>query len=157
MIGKADELIRWLTTQDNEKTFEIQEHKEKRSLNANALLWKCLGEMATSLRTDKWDVYLEMLKRYGTFTYICVKPKAVEAVKRQWREVEEIGHIDINGQDSVQMLCYYGSSTMNTKEFSTLLDGVISEMKEMGLDTPEQKDLDRAIENWRKNDSTLSV
>ena len=151
MIGKADELIRWLTTQDNEKTFEIQEHKEKRSLNANALLWKCLGEMATSLRTDKWDVYLEMLKRYGTFTYICVKPKAVEAVKRQWREVEEIGHIDINGQDSVQMLCYYGSSTMNTKEFSTLLDGVISEMKEMGLDTPEQKDLDRAIENWRNN------
>ena len=152
MIGKANELIRWLTTQDNEKTFEIQEHKEKRSLNANALLWKCLGEMATSLRTDKWDVYLEMLKRYGTFTYICVKPKAVEAVKRQWREVEEIGHIDINGQDSVQMLCYYGSSTMNTKEFSTLLDGVISEMKEMGIETPEQKDLDRAIENWRKNE-----
>ena len=150
MTGKPDELIRWLTTQDNEKTFEIQEHKEKRSLNANALLWKCLGEMATSLRTDKWDVYLEMLKRYGTFTYICVKPKAVEAVKRQWREVEEIGHIDINGQDSVQMLCYYGSSTMNTKEFSTLLDGVISEMKEMGLDTPEQKDLDRAIEQWSK-------
>lgn len=150
MIGKANELIRWLTTQDNEKTFEIQEHKEKRSLNANALLWKCLGEMATSLRTDKWDVYLEMLKRYGTFTYICVKPKAVEAVKRQWREVEEIGHIDINGQDSVQMLCYYGSSTMNTKEFSALLDGVISEMKEMGLDTPEQKDLDRAIEQWSK-------
>lgn len=150
MIGKADKLIRWLTTQDNEKTFEIQEHKEKRSLNANALLWKCLGEMATSLRTDKWDVYLEMLKRYGTYTYICVKPKAVDAVKKQWRECEEIGHIDINGADSVQMLCYYGSSTMNTKEFSTLLDGVISEMEEMGIDTPEQRELDRAIEQWEQ-------
>lgn len=150
MIGKADDVIRWLTTQDRDKAFEIKEHKERRSLNANALLWKCLGEMASALRTDKWDVYLKMLKRYGQYTYICVKPKAVEAVKKQWRESEEIGHIDINGQDSVQMLCYYGSSTYDSKEFSILIDGVISEMKELGLDTPEQKELDRAIENWRE-------
>jgi hypothetical protein len=148
MIGKPDELIRWLTEQDREKAFEVKEYKEKRSLNANALLWRCLGEMASALHTDKWDVYIQMLKRYGTYTYICVKPKAVEAVKKQWRECEEIGHIDINGADSVQMLCYYGSSTINTKEFSTLLDGVISEMEEMGIDTPEQRELDRAIESW---------
>lgn len=154
MIGKPDELIRWLTEQDREKAFEVKEYKEKRSLNANALLWRCLGEMASALKTDKWDVYLQMLKRYGTYTYICVKPKAVEAVKKQWRECEEIGHIDINGADSVQMLCYYGSSTMNTKEFSTLLDGVISEMEEMGIDTPEQRELDKAIENWGKQNET---
>jgi hypothetical protein len=154
MIGKPDELIRWLTEQDRDKAFEVKEYKEKRSLNANALLWRCLGEMASALHTDKWDVYLQMLKRYGTYTYICVKPKAVEAVKKQWRECEEIGHIDINGADSVQMLCYYGSSTMNTKEFSTLLDGVISEMEEMGIDTPEQRELDRAIENWGKQNET---
>ena len=79
MIGKPDELIRWLTEQDREKAFEVKEYKEKRSLNANALLWRCLGEMASALHTDKWDVYLQMLKRYGTYTYICVKPKAVEA------------------------------------------------------------------------------
>jgi hypothetical protein len=43
---------------------------------------------------------------------------------------------------------------MNTKEFSTLLDGVISEMEEMGIDTPEQRELDRAIENWGKQNET---
>ena len=87
-----------------------------------------------------------MLKRYGQYTYICVKPKAVEAIKKQWRECEEIGHITIDGQDSVQMLCYFGSSTYNSKEFSILLDGVISEMKEMGLETPADRELKRAIE-----------
>lgn len=146
MTGKAEEIIKWLFNQDREKLFDITEHREKRSRDANALLWACLGELAGALRSDKWTVYLQMLKRYGQYTYICVKPKAVEAIKKQWRECEEIGHINIDGQDSVQMLCYFGSSTYNSKEFSILLDGVISEMKEMGLETPADRELKRAIE-----------
>lgn len=145
MTGNPEACIKWLFAQDRDKLFDIKEHKEKRSLNANGMLWACLGEMARALRVDKWDVYLQMLKRYGTYTYICVKPKAVEAVKKQWREVEEIGRVTIGGQESVQLLCYFGSSTMDSKEFSVLLDGVISEMKEMGLDTPADRDLERVI------------
>lgn len=146
MTGKPEEIVKWLFGQDRDKLFDVTEHKEKRSRDANALLWACLGELAGALKSDKWSVYLQMLKRYGQYTYICVKPKVVEAVKKQWRECEEIGHVNINGQDSVQMLCYFGSSTYNSKEFSTLLDGVISEMKEMGLETPADRELKRAIE-----------
>lgn len=127
---------------------EVKKHREKRSLNANALLWACLSKMAAVLRTDKWNVYLEMLKRYGTYTYICVKPDAVEGVKKQWRECEELGEIDINGQKAIQLLCYYGSSTYNTQEFSVLLDGVTSEMKELGIPTPEDEELERTLEQW---------
>lgn len=152
MTGRCEEIIKWLFGQDREKLFDIEEHKEKRSLNANALLWKCLGEIASAIHTDKWEVYLQMLKRYGTYTYICVKPKALEAVKKQWREVEEIGRVNINGQESVQLLCYFGSSTMNSKEFSILLDGVISEMKEMGLSSPADEDLQRVINQLEKKE-----
>ncbi len=125
-------------------------HREKRSIDANKMLWACLGEMSAALRTDKWDVYLQMLKRYGKYTYICVKPSVVDAVKAQWRECEEIGEVNINGQTAVQMLCYFGSSTYNTKEFSVLLDGVTSEMKEMGLPVPQSEDMRRALEQWEK-------
>lgn len=129
-------------------------HKEKRSLDANALLWLCLGRIAEALRSDKWDVYLQMLKRYGKYTYICVKPAVVDAVKAQWRECEEIGTVNINGKEAVQMLCYFGSSTYNTKEFSVLLDGVISEMKEMGIETPASEDMRRALEQWEKQNQS---
>lgn len=125
-------------------------HREKRSLDANACLWLCLGRIADALRSDKWDVYLQMLKRYGKFTYICVKPNVVEAVKKQWRECEVIGEMTINGQAAVQMLCYFGSSTYTTQEFSVLLDGVISEMKEMKLETPLPQDIRKALETWEK-------
>ena len=125
-------------------------YRKKRSLDANALLWHCLGEIATSLQTDKWDIYLKMLKRYGKYTYICVKPNMVDSVKAQWRESEVIGEVNINGTEAVQMLCYFGSSTYNTKEFSVLLEGVISEMKEMGLETPLSQDMKRALEEWER-------
>lgn len=127
--------------------------RKKRSLDANALLWLCLGQIASEINSDKWSVYLQMLKRYGKYTYICVKPSVVEAVKSQWRESEEIGEVDINGQKAIQMLCYFGSSTYNTKEFSVLLDGVISEMKEMGLQTPTSAEMERALEQWEKQNS----
>ena len=129
-------------------SIEAVKYRKKRSLSANALLWACLGEIATVLRTDKWEVYLLMLKRYGKFTYICVKPNVVEAVKAQWRECEEVGSITLNGQEAVQLLCYFGSSTYNTQEMSVLLDGVISEMKEIGLQPPMSSEMKRALEEW---------
>lgn len=128
----------------------IGKPRKKRSLDANALLWACLGEMAMVLRADKWDVYLLMLKRYGQYTYVCLKPKALEMFKRQWREVEEIGEININGTKAIQCLCYYGSSTYDSKEFSVLLDGVISEMKGLGLPTPLPADVRKCIDDLEK-------
>lgn len=152
MTGTVNDVIKWLLGQDRDKVFEVLEYHPKRSLNANGLLWACLGEIATALRSDKWQVYLQMLKRYGKYTYICVKPKVVEAVKKQWRECEEIGTIDIDGQQAVQMLCYFGSSTYDSKEFSTLLDGVISEMKELGLTPPPDREMRRVIEQMERKE-----
>jgi hypothetical protein len=129
---------------------EAKKHRKKRSIEANALLWACLGDIAAALRTDKWSVYLIMLKRYGKYTYICVKPKAVEAVKKQWRECEEIGPIYVGGEAYVQMLCYFGSSTYDSKEMSVLIDGVISEMMDIGLQPPLPRDVKAAIEQWGK-------
>ena len=152
MIGTVKQIIQWLLNQPQDKQFEVKEHKNKRSKDANSLLWACLDEIAKAMipPQDKWNVYLLMLKRYGKFTYICVKPNVVDAVKLQWRECEEIGHVNINGQDAVQLLCYFGSHTYNTKEFSVLLDGVISEMAEMGLETPQDKEMQRAIKQYEK-------
>ena len=135
---------------DTELTVKAVKYRKKRSLDANALLWLCLGKIAVALESDKWDIYLQMLKRYGKYTYICVKPNMVESVKAQWRECEVIGEVDINGTKAIQMLCYFGSSTLNTKEFSVLLEGVISEMKEMGIEAPTSGEMLRAMEEGER-------
>lgn len=131
--------------------------RNKRSLNANALLWQCIDKIADALHTDKWEVYLLMLKRYGKFTYVIVPDGAVEKMKTMWRELEVIGEVDVNGRKATQILCYYGSHTYDTKEFSRLLDGVISEMQEIGIPTPMQEDMDRALRNWEKQRNGLNT
>lgn len=137
-------------SEEEKLSIKAVKFRKKRSLDANALLWACLGEIASALNADKWKIYLQMLKRYGKYTYICVKPNVVEAVKAQWRETEVVGEVDINGQKAVQMLCYFGSSTYNTKEFSVLLDGVISEMKDIGLETPTSEEMRRSLEQLER-------
>lgn len=149
MTGTSGEIIKYLVEQDKEKTWDLKEHKEKRSLDANGMLWACLQDIAAAVNSDKWSIYLQMLKRYGKFDYVIVKEKAVEMMKRQWRELEEVGEIDIHGQKAVQLLCYYGSSTYDKKEFSVLLDGVISEMKEIGLTPPPDRQTKELLEKWK--------
>ena len=151
MTGDKNECIKYLLEQEDDKLFDVKEHKDKRSNNANRLLWVCLGRIAKALKTDSWSVYMQMLKRYGTFTYICVKPSAVEGVKKQWRECEEIGELTIKGKKAVQLLCYYGSSTYNTQEFSEFLESVMSEMEEMNIPTPREEEVERALKQWEDN------
>lgn len=128
-----------------------KKYRKARSIDANRLFWACVGEIANKLNADKWEIYLSLLRRYGQFTYICVKPRVVDAVKAQWRECEELGEIEINGEKAVQMLCYFGSHTYNTQEFSRLLDGTIEEMKEIGLQPPASEDMQRSLELWQNN------
>lgn len=127
------------------------EWREKRSVSANALLWGCIGKIASALNTDKWSIYLMMLRRYGKFTYLVVPDGAVEKMKEMWRETEVVGEIDVNGRKATQLLCYFGSHTYDTKEFSHLLDGTISEMAELGIPTPAQEELDEILARWEKD------
>ena len=114
---------------------QIKKYRKKRSLDANAYFWQLISKIAVELNNDKWDIYLAMLKRYGKYTYIAVKPNVVDAVKAQWRETEEVGEIEINGKKAIQLLCYFGSSTYNSKEMSTLIEGTVYEAKELGIET----------------------
>ena len=56
----------------------IKQHREKRSLDANAYCWVLLQKLAEVLKTDKDSLYEDMICRYGVFTHIVVKPSMVE-------------------------------------------------------------------------------
>ena len=123
-------------------------YRKKRSLDANAYFWVIIGKMAQVLRADKWDIYKLMIKRYGQYTYLVVKPDAVDGIKRQFRESEVVGDYEVNGQKGVQMLCYLGSSLYNSKEMAVLIDGVVSEAKELDIETLPPDEIKRMKEQW---------
>lgn len=125
-------------------------HRNKRSLDANAYCWVILQKIAEVLHQDKWNVYLEMLGKYGVFTHIIVKPNVVDKVKEEWRTVKELGEVSVNGMTGIQLQCYFGSSTYNTKEMSVLIDGIVYEAKELGIETLPPDELERMKIEWNQ-------
>jgi hypothetical protein len=147
--GKLDiSDLKEIIAKGKELLVEIKQYRHNRSLDANAYMWVLLSKMADVLHTSKDELYLEMLGRYGVFTHIVVKPNVVDRVKQEWRTVRELGEVKINGQIGVQLQCYFGSSTYDTKEFSVLLEGVISEAKEIGVEVISEEEKNSMLQEW---------
>ena len=64
--------------------------------------------------------------------------------------MRELGEVTINGQKGIQLQCYFGSSTYDTKEFTRLLDGVISEARELGINLISNADRALMLAEWGK-------
>ncbi len=137
----------WLQ-EEKKLTLNIEPYRHRRSLNANAYMWVLLDKLAGALNTDKDSLYLEMLDRYGVFTHIIVKPEVVDRVKNEWRTVRELGEVTINGKTGIQLQCYFGSSTYNTAEMAKLIDGVVSECKEVGIEALPPDELESMKTLW---------
>ena len=129
---------------------EVSQQKRKRSLDANGMLWAICTQIAAAIKSSKDEVYLTMLERYGVFTHIIVKAEAVERVQKEWRTCRVLGEVTVNGKTGIQIQCYYGSHLYDSKEFSVLLEGVISEAREMGIEVISEQDKQLLIQQWGK-------
>ena len=129
-------------------TVEIKLKRARRSLDANACMWAMLRDMATVLHTTDKELYLVELQKYGVCDYISCPEEAVDRIKMVYRLVVERGNTWVNGYKMKVLQVFPGSSTYNTKEFSVLLDGVISDAKELGVDYISPADRDLILKEW---------
>lgn len=67
MIGTKKEIINYILDKDENIKFEIKEHKEKRSLNANSYYWSLVNQMAKILKTSEKELHKELVTKYGVF------------------------------------------------------------------------------------------
>lgn len=147
MIGNAKEIVQWLFEQDTDKVFEIKEHKEKRSLNANSYAWSLIGKIADVLRTSKDETYLTMLKRYGQSEMVSVVSSI--DVTGYFKYYEPIATTTLQGKEFTHYRVFLGSSHYNTKEMAVLIDGIISEAHDLGLSTLPPAEVERLKEMWK--------
>lgn len=134
---------------------KIVRDEKKRSLGANALMWKCLGGLAEHLNDgmsgigiSSWDLYLQMLEQYGAFDFIVVKPKAVEFAEQQFRICKNLGAVHVGREVGIQLQCWPGSSTYNVSQMTRLLNGVIAECKDAGAWIPDEQDIGYSLKLW---------
>lgn len=126
----------------------IDKYREKRSLNANALCWKMCNEIANILRTNKESVYVDMLKSYGQSEVISVISSI--DVSGYFKYYDEFGKGYVNNKEFTHYRVYKGSSEYDTQEMAILLDGIISEAKELGICVMSEQELSLIKSEWNK-------
>ena len=147
MIGNAKAIIEYLFSQDKNKLYSIKEYKEKRSLTQNAYYWVLVNELANCLKLSKEETHFKLLKDYSQVALITIKSNV--DIKGYIRYYELEREADINGIKFNVYKVYKGSSEMDKKEFSVLLEGVIQEAQQQGIPTltPSEIAKLRYIEN----------
>ena len=157
MIGTALECIAWLSTQ-KDGTFEVDFHKEKRSLNANALYHKMVGQMAKALQLSNASMHNLLLRKYGVHQLIeneevyVALPDTPETEKKV--EEDEETHFQPTNKRTGSRRWYVmlkPSHEFTTAEMSRLIDGTADEMRQMGLIPPMDEDIHKAIENYERS------
>lgn len=127
-------------------SIEVKQYREKRSLNANAYAWKLIGEIADITRSSKEEVYLLMLKRYGQSEIISVL--AHIPIDQYIKYCEEAGESSLNGKLFKHYKVYKGSSEFDTREMSILIDGIVSEAKDLGIQTETPNQIAEMKARW---------
>lgn len=145
MIGKAIDLIQFLYNQDKDKIFEVKEKRKKRSLSQNAYAWELITQIGNVLRKSKEEIYLDMLKDYGQSEVVSI----LSSINPEgyFKYYEEIGTGIVNDKEFTHYKIFKGSSEFDSKEMTIFIDGIISECKDLGIETmtPEQISLLRLV------------
>ena len=133
---------------EDKLSVEIKKYRKKRSLNSNNYAWELITQIGNVIRSSKEEVYLQMLKRYGQSQMISVLEEI--DVSKFLKYYEEAGESVLNGKKFKHYKVYTGSSEMDTAQMAILIDGIVSEAKELGIETMTPAELQSLKENWRQ-------
>lgn len=144
-------------------SIEIKKYRAKRSLDANAYYWQLLTKVAEAVDISKPAAHNLMLRRYGQTLFIDGLPVCItipDTIKAE-RQVDDSETCHLRptsqvreGKDGVMYRTYKmlrGSSDYDTKEMSKLIDGLVTEAKQLGIETLPPQELERMMSLYEKH------
>ena len=147
---------------DKPLSVEIKRWRKKRSLDANNYYWQLITKLAENMNQSKDYMHNYILRRYGQIEVIdgkavyIVIPDTDEAEKK----VDEAQTYHLKPTEQVKpgkggllyrtYMMLRGSSDYNTREMSHLIDGLVSECREAGIETLPPSELERMMELYEQ-------
>lgn len=143
-----------------EGEYELLKKKKHRSNDQNALMWEMCTLIGSKIQEPSVEVYKRAVKDYGLTEVVSFHDyQAAKQFMAIWSkkgigwqaETIDVNHgiemvRDKGGKtvakaviDRVDVLIYYGSSVYDKDEMRKLLDGIIQEARQLGIDTTEER------------------
>lgn len=130
-----------------DKNEELTTKKKKRSKNANAYFWELLQQLCEEMNLDVVKEYQKRVKELGIFRQWEIETINIPTFDKMWsskgiawftEKVEEIGNKTI-------INAYYGSSSYNSKQMSRLIDNLVQDCKEIGIETLDEMEINSLV------------
>lgn len=136
---------------DKELSVEIKPYRKRRSLDANAYCWVLCQKLAEKLNCTKEDIYKEAIRKAGQFDFIAVTDSAADQFLKAWQS-KGLGWyaeaLESKIEGCKKIMVYYGSSVYDSKEMAHLIDYIVSECKELGIETMTPTEISRMMNEW---------
>ena len=112
-----------------------------------------IHKLSEATRLTTVEVYREAIRNVGNnFTPMCVREQDAELLKKNWSShglgwlCEDLGLSQVPG--CVNIACYHGSSTYDTKQMSQLIDNLVQDCKALDIETLTPEKLALLKEAW---------
>ena len=146
----------------------IKKYRKKRSLDANAYFHVLNGKIADVLHISKTRCKNILICRYGQPELIDETPAVLKTnipiehmLEQEFLHCTPAGSKTEDGVEVVFYRVYRGSHTYDTKEMSDLVEGTVSEAKDLGIETMTPAELERMMkayeERFAKREGVLPV
>ena len=141
---------------EDKLNIELKKYRKHRSLDANSYFWKLLTELCELVELDTVEEYKRRVKELGIFRQFKIEKDNIKTFEKMWTaqgiawfcEVADTTYI---GNTEFKIInAYYGSSSYNSKQMARLIDGVVQDCKEYGIETKPQAEIDSLLKEWDK-------
>jgi hypothetical protein len=144
--------LKEIVAKGKELDVSIKQYVKKKSKDANSYCWVLCQKIGEVIKNTKEFVYQTKIKDVGQFEIFPIKDEAVERWINNWSEkglgwfAESLGDSKIKGYTNV--ISYFGSSVYNSKEMSVLLEEIVREAKELGIETMPDDERKALLSEW---------
>ena len=135
-----------------EVVVEVKRYSPRRSLDANAFYWLLCGKLAEKTGVGMAEIYRNHVRNIGgNYEVYCGKTEAVEKLIKAWEKnglgwIAETTPSKLDG--CTNAILYYGSSTYDSRQMSRLIDQMVQDCKEQGIQTETPAEIARMCEEW---------
>ncbi len=135
-------------------TISIKKYRKRRSLNANSYAWVLCEKLAEALNTTKEEIYRHQIREVGVCKVAELSPDIADTVTTAWSMlgVGWFSEEAYRTESIVAVMLYYGSSSYNTKQMARLIDNLVGECKEQGIETLSPAELENMKSLWEAAD-----
>ena len=130
--------------------FVFRKKKKTKSLTANSYMWVLCDEISRVLQSTKDEVYRKAVANVGVFFPLSCKSAAFTRARAVW-ESQGAGffcNVTREKDGQTEFNAYVGSSQYTQEELSRLIEELVAEAENLGIDTKASREC-RALIAWK--------